>query len=135
MSHLKVIQPEGWQRPPGFSWGMSASGGRLVTVAGQLATERGAMEVKTGQSFAQQFALSLQNVADVVAAAGGQPSDVAMMRAYVRDIEAFKSSGAEIRAAWMKILGKHFPPMTMIQVVMLFDPNALVEIDALAVIQ
>jgi enamine deaminase RidA (YjgF/YER057c/UK114 family) len=135
MSHLKVIQPEGWQRPPGFSWGMSASGGRIVTVAGQLATERGAMEVKAGQSFARQFAQSLQNVADVVAAAGGQPSDVAMMRAYVRDIEAFKSSGAEIRVAWMKIFGKHFPPMTMIQVAMLFDPNALVEIDALAEIQ
>lgn len=135
MSHLKVIQPDGWQRAPGFSWGMSASGGRLVTVAGQLAVERGAMEVKQGQSFGQQFALCLSNVSDVVVAAGGQPGDIAMMRAYVRDMDAFKSSGSEIRAAWMKTLGKHFPPMTMIQVVMLFDPHALVEIDALAVIQ
>lgn len=114
---------------------MSASGGRLVTVAGQLAVEHGAMEVKQGQSFAEQFALCLSNVADVVAAAGGQPTDIAMMRAYVRDMDGFKSSSAEIRVAWMNTLGKHFPPMTMIQVVMLFDPHALVEIDALAVIQ
>ena len=135
MSHLKVIQPDGWQRAPGFSWGMSADQGRLVTIAGQLATVRGAMEVKPGQTFAEQFALSLQNVADVVAAAGGQPTDIAMMRAYVRDIEAFKAAGADIRAAWMKVLGKHFPPMTMIQVVMLFDPEAMVEIDAFAVIK
>lgn len=135
MSHLQVIQPEGWQRAPGFSWGMSASGGRLVTVAGQLASERGSIEVKPGLSFAAQFGMCLQNVADVVAAAGGKPTDIAMMRAYVRDMATFKSSGAAIREAWMKSLGKHFPPMTMIQVMMLFDPNALVEIDALAVVQ
>ncbi len=135
MSHLQVIQPDGWKRAPGFSWGMAASGGRLVTVAGQLATARGELEVPAGLSFAAQFAICLQNVVDVVAAAGGKPTDIAMMRAYVRDMQAFKDSGAEIRDAWLRTLGKHYPPMTMIQVVMLFDSKALVEIDALAVIQ
>jgi enamine deaminase RidA (YjgF/YER057c/UK114 family) len=50
-------------------------------------------------------------------------------------MDAFKRGGSEIRDAWLKTLGKHYPPMTMIQVMMLFDPNALVEIDAFAVIQ
>lgn len=135
MSHLSVIQPEGWQRGPGFSWGMSASAGRLVTVAGQLATTGGGIAVSSDLSFAKQFAMCLQNVVDVVAAAGGKPTDIAMMRAYVRDMQAFKNDGGEIRAAWLKILGKHFPPMTMVEISMLFDPNALVEIDAFAVIQ
>ena len=135
MSHLRVIQPEGWKRPPGFSWGMSASQGRLVTVAGQLATVGGSIEVEPGLSFTDQFELCLKNVATVGAAAGGQPEDIAMMRAYVRDMQAFKEGGPAIREAWLKILGKHYPPMTMLQVQMLFDPNALVEIDAFAVVQ
>lgn len=135
MSHLSVVLPDGWERPPGFSWGMSASQGKIVTVAGQLATERGGMAVQPGQSFATQFAQCLRNVSDVVAAAGGKPTDIAMMRAYVRDMQAFKMSGNEIKAAWQGILGRHFPPMTMIQVAMLFDENAVVEVDALAIIQ
>lgn len=134
MSNLKVVHPDGWKRAPGLSWGMSATAGRIVTVAGQLATTNGGMEVPAGLDFASQYRIALQNVVDVVAAAGGKPTDIAMMRAYVRDIEAFKRGGDDIRAAWMSTIGKHFPPMTMVQVVMLFDPNALIEIDAVAII-
>lgn len=134
MSQLKVIQPDGWQRPPGLSWGMSGPAGRIVTVAGQLATVNGAMNVVPGLDFVSQYKQALRNVVDVVAAAGGAPTDIAMMRAYVRDIEAFKQGGAGLRDAWMATIGKHFPPMTMVQVVMLFDPNALVEVDAVAII-
>lgn len=134
MAQLKVIQPEGWQRPPGLSWGMSAPAGQIVTVAGQLATVKGAMDVAPGLDFVAQYKQALQNVVDVVAAAGGSPTNIAMMRAYVRDIEAFKRGGSGLREAWMSTIGKHFPPMTMVQVVMLFDPNALVEIDAVAII-
>lgn len=133
MANLEVIQPENWQRAPGFSWGMSATG-RIVTVAGQLATENGSIEVKNGLSFTQQFAMCLKNVVSVVQAAGGTATDITMMRAYVRDMDGFKNGKDEIRGAWLEILGKHYPPMTMLQVGMLFDPNALVEIDALAVI-
>lgn len=135
MSHLKAVLPEGWARGPGFSWGMSGRGGKVLSVAGQLATEKGGVQVAAGMPFAKQFAQCLRNVVDVVAADGGKPTDIAMMRAYVRDMQAFKNSAAEIRAAWMEILGKHFPAMTMVEVTMLFDANAMVEIDALAVIQ
>ncbi|MCW5750018.1 MAG: RidA family protein [Alphaproteobacteria bacterium] len=114
---------------------MSAQGGKVLSVAGQLATEKGGVEVPKGMPFAKQFAQCLRNVVDVVAADGGKPTDIAMMRAYVRDIQAFKDSAAEIRTAWMEILGKHFPAMTMVEVTMLFDPDAMIEIDALAVIQ
>ena len=135
MSHIKAILPDGWARGPGCSWGMSANAGRLVTIAGQLATEKGGIAVEAGMPFVKQFGMALRNVADVVRAAGGQPTDIVMLRAYVRDMNAFKSSPAEIREIWMATLGKHFPAMTMIGVTMLFDPNALVEIDGLAVIQ
>jgi enamine deaminase RidA (YjgF/YER057c/UK114 family) len=135
MSDIKAILPEGWARGPGFSWGMSAGSGRLVTIAGQLATEKGGIPVDPAMPFVKQFGLALRNVADVVRAAGGKPTNIMMLRAYVRDMNAFKGSPAEIREAWLAALGKHFPAMTIIGVTMLFDPNALVEIDGLAVIQ
>ena len=135
MTHIQAILPEGWARGPGFSWGMSADAGRLITIAGQLATENGGVAVEPGMPFVKQFGLALRNVADVVRAAGGKPTDIMMLRAYVRDMDAFKSNPREIREVWMVTLGKHFPAMTMIGVTMLFDPNALVEIDGLAVIQ
>ena len=135
MSGIKAILPDGWARGPGFSWGMSVRGGRLVTIAGQLATEKGGIAVDPQMAFVKQFGLALRNVADVVRAAGGKPADIVMLRAYVRDMSAFKNSPAEIREVWLATLGKHFPAMTMIGVTMLFDPNALVEIDGLAVIQ
>jgi enamine deaminase RidA (YjgF/YER057c/UK114 family) len=135
MSGIEAILPEGWARGPGFSWGMSVSGGRLVTIAGQLATEKGGVAVDPAMPFVKQFGLALRNVADVVRAAGGKPTHIMMLRAYVRDMNAFKSHPGEIREAWLATLGKHYPAMTMIGVTMLFDPNALVEIDGLAVIQ
>lgn len=134
MSSVTPIQPEGWARGPGFSWGMAANSGRLLAIAGQLATQKGGVVVAPGLSFAEQFGMALQNVVDVVAAAGGKPTDLMMMRAYVRDMRAYKDGVAEIRDAWLKSIGKHFPAMTMVEVSMLFDPNALVEIDAFAVI-
>lgn len=135
MSHIEAILPEGWARGPGFSWGMSVSRGRLVTIAGQLATEKGGIAVEKGMSFVKQFGMALRNVVDVVRAASGKPTDIVMLRAYVRDMDAFKSNPGEIRQLWLSTIGKHYPSMTMIGVTMLFDPNALVEIDGLAVVQ
>jgi enamine deaminase RidA (YjgF/YER057c/UK114 family) len=113
---------------------MAADSGRLVTVAGQLATKDGGMMVEPGLAFSTQFAQCLRNIVAVVEAAGGSAENIAMMRAYLRDMAAFRNDTGAIRDAWREILGKHFPAMTMVEVTMLFDPNALVEIDAFAVV-
>lgn len=67
-------------------------------------------------------------------AAGGEPKQIVMLRAYVTDIEAFKSSGAAIGEAWGATLGKHFPAMTLVQVSALIDPHARVEIESEAIL-
>ena len=66
--------------------------------------------------------------------AGAEPSHIAHMTWYVTDLEAYTSAGREIGAAYVDILGKHFPSMTMVQVVGLLNPNALVEIECIAVV-
>lgn len=135
LTKLRMITPPDWARGVGFSWGSSGTGSRLLSVAGQLAVHNGSAEVEPNQSFAQQFAKCLQNVVAVVRADGGTASDIAMLRAYVRDMAAFKSSAEQIKGSWSELLGKHFPAMTLVEVSMLYDPNALVEIEAFAIIQ
>ena len=132
---LQPIIPAGWKRAKGFSYGMLARCGNILSIAGQLAVTQGAANVAQGLSLGEQFVLCLQNVVSVVRAAGGEPGDISALRAFVTDIAAFKSAQAQIGTAWREILGAHFPAMTLVEVSALFEENALVEIEATAIIQ
>jgi len=131
---MKAILPEGWKRARGYSYAVASAGGTTVRVAGQIAVRDGAGPVDANLSFGEQFDLALGNVAEVVRAAGGQPEHVALLRAYVTDTEAFEAAGAAVGAAWGRHLGKHFPAMTLVEVSRLLDSNAMVEIEAEAVL-
>ena len=131
---LQAILPDGWQRARGYSYAMASQGGRAVRVAGQIAVREGRGPVDAELDFGQQFDLALANVAAVVAAAGGAPGHIALLRAYVTDTDAFNRAGTAVAAAWGRHLGKHFPAMTLVEVSRLLDPNAMVEIEAEAVI-
>ena len=76
----------------------------------------------------------MANLVTVLKAAGGEPKNIVMLRAYVTDINEFKSSGAAIGEAWGATLGKHFPAMTLVQVSALIDPHARVEIEGEAIL-
>jgi len=114
---------------------MLARSGNILCIAGQLAVTEGAAAVAPGLSLAEQFALCLRNVVGVVRAAGGQPEDIAALRAFVTDITAFKNAQSDIGTAWRATLGAHFPAMTLVEVSALFETNALVEIEGTAIIQ
>lgn len=129
----KPILPEGWQRARGYSHGIASSGGTTVRVAGQVAQVKGAA-VEAGLDMGAQFALSLANVVSVVEAADGRAEHLVNLRAYVTDMDAFNNAGQSIGAAWADSLGRHFPAMTLVEVTKLFDANAMVEIEAEAVI-
>lgn len=134
MSEAKPILPAGWKRARGYSYAMASVGGTTVRVAGQVAIRDGQGPVDASLDFGAQFDLALGNVVAVVTAAGGEPQHVMTLRAYVTDVDAFNQAGAAVGAAWGQHLGKHFPAMTLVEVSRLLDPNAVVEIEAEAVI-
>ena len=68
---------------------------------------------------------------DIVAAAGGKPSDVTRMTWFVTDKRAYLESQAEAGKAYREVFGKHFPAMSML-VSELIEDDALVEIEATA---
>jgi enamine deaminase RidA (YjgF/YER057c/UK114 family) len=130
----RAILPEGWKRGPGFSWGMSAKSGTLVAIAGQLGAPQGSVTIERGAGFAKQFGQCLRNAVEIVQAAGGKAEDIVMLRAYVCDIQMFRSEGKLVGAEWRAVLGSHFPAMTMVQVSRLLEDDALIEVDGFAVI-
>jgi len=134
MTEQRTILPDGWPRPRGYSHAMATKGGTALRVAGQVAVREGKGQVEAGLDFGAQFALALANVATIVRAAGGEPQHIVNLRAFVTDMGAFRASGAAIAEAWRGSLGKHFPPMTVVGVTSLVDPNATVEIEAEAVV-
>lgn len=128
------VQPEGWERPRGFSHAAVASGLRTVKISGQLGKSPQQSQVSSGDDLGTQWGFAMENLVTVLKATGGEPRHLVLLRAYVTDIAEFKRSGAAIGEAWKATLGRHFPAMTLVQVSALNDPNAKVEIEGEAVL-
>jgi enamine deaminase RidA (YjgF/YER057c/UK114 family) len=128
---MKALLPPGWPRPKGYSNGISASG-RLSVTAGVVGWDE--QEKFVSDTLVGQFTQVLRNIVDILAEDGAGPEDIVRMTCYVTDIEAYRASLSEIGAAWKEIIGKHYPAMALVAVSSLVEPQALVEIEATAVV-
>jgi len=125
------VEPEGWPRPGGYSNGVRARG-ELLAIAGQIGWDDRQNLVAGG--FAAQFEQALANVASVVRAAGGGAGDLISLTIFVTDRSAYLRALPEVGAAYRRVAGNHYPAMALVMVAGLLDPDALVEIQGLAVL-
>ncbi|MEU9715398.1 RidA family protein [Streptomyces sp. NPDC047976] len=116
----------------GFSHAVSATGSRIVFLAGQTALD-GAGKV-VGDSLPEQFERALANLLTALAAAGGHPSDLARVTVYAVDVEAYRAHAAELGRIWHRLAGRDYPAMAVIGVVRLWDTEARLELDGIAVL-
>jgi enamine deaminase RidA (YjgF/YER057c/UK114 family) len=130
MSGLRILQPPGWPRPRGYANGMVGSG-RLVFVAGQIGWDATG---RFADGLAAQVEQALRNIVTVLAEAGAGPSDVARLTWYVVDAEDYTRSLRAVGEAYGRVLGRHFPTMSVVQVGRLVEAAALVEIEATALV-
>ena len=126
----RAILPEGWPVPRGYANGMVAQGRVLVTGGLVGWDEQGAF----AKGFLPQIRQTLLNIKAVVEAGGGRIEDIVRLTWYVTDIEAYRTSLKELGPVYREALGRHFPAMAVVQVVSLVEPDAMVEIEATAVI-
>src|SRR6266567_94453 len=107
---MKIINPEGWTRPSGYSNGVVE--GQLLFLSGQVGwDESGSFSA----DLVEQIRGALQNVRAVVEAAGARPEQIVRLTWYVTDRQAYKSRRAEIGAAYRDIIGRHFPAMSIVE--------------------
>jgi enamine deaminase RidA (YjgF/YER057c/UK114 family) len=131
----QVVQPKGWPRPRGYANGM-ISAGRLLAIGGQIGAKPAGpgSEALLQRGFLAQLAQTLENLVSVVGAAGGQPTDIISMTIFVTELRQYLASTDEIRGVWKKSFGNHYPAMALVEVKGLIDPDALIEIQAMAVL-
>jgi enamine deaminase RidA (YjgF/YER057c/UK114 family) len=124
-----VVQPDHFPTPRGYANGVLTHGRTLYT-GGQIGWELdGSFKEK---EIAGQFGRALDHVVDIVCAAGGRPEYIVSMTIFVTDVQAYRGNATAIGHEWRKRLGKHFPAMALVGVTELVEPNALVEIQAIA---
>ncbi len=128
-THIKRIQPEHFPPARGYSNGVVCTG-RTLYVAGQIGWDTNCNFPSS--ETAGQFAVALQNVVDVVRAAGGGPEHIVKMTVYATDVQAYRESLVELGAQWRAIMGRQYPAMALVGVTELVEPRALVEIEAVA---
>jgi enamine deaminase RidA (YjgF/YER057c/UK114 family) len=127
----QILQPAQWPRPKGFSHGMAARG-RLLFVAGQVGWD------STGRfasaRLADQVKVALENIVTVLAEAGARPEHVTRLVWYITSREEYYADLPAIGTNYRAVMGRHFPTMSVVQVVALMEAAAKVEIEATGVI-
>lgn len=127
----ETIQPKHWAPPKGYANGVVATG-RQLFIAGQIGwNAKGEFE---NDDFVAQVEQALKNIVEVLAAAGGKPSDLVRINWYVTDKAEYVARQREIGEAYRRVIGRNFPAMTLLVVAGLLEPRAKVEIEATAVL-
>jgi len=125
------LHPATWKAPKGYANGMLAEG-RFVILGGQIGWNAN-QEFET-DDFVAQVEQTLRNVVAILAEAGAAPEHLVRLTWYVVDKSVYLQRLSEVGAAYRRVLGKHFPAMTMVQVADLIEDRAQVEIEATAVL-
>ncbi|MEV7413737.1 RidA family protein [Streptomyces sp. NPDC089919] len=129
---LERVNPPGLSPATGFSHAVVATGGRLVMLAGQTALD-GAGKV-VGDTLPAQFETALTNLLAALHAAGGTPDRLARVTVYAVDVADYRAHAPELGRIWRRLAGRDYPAMAVIGTVRLWDEEALVELDGIAVL-
>ena len=129
---MNVLLPEGWAPPIGYANGIEVDAGRIVFIAGQVGWN--AQQVFESEEIAPQFEQALKNLLAILAVAGGKPENVCRITAFCCDKPAYLAVRRELGAIWRRLMGTHYPVMSMIFVADLLDNPGKIELEATAVL-
>jgi enamine deaminase RidA (YjgF/YER057c/UK114 family) len=128
----EIVNPPGLAPPVGFAHAVVARPGRTVYLGGQTAHRADGVLPEGG--LVEQFDAALANLVRVLDAAGAAPEDLVSIHVYVVDAADYRARLKPLGAAYRRHLGRHYPAMALFEIRSLFDPSALVELVAVAVI-
>ena len=129
---MRILLPDGWAAPIGYANGVVADAGALVFIAGQVGWD--AEQRFASEAIAPQFEQALANVLAVLREAGGEPHHLCRITAYCCDRAGYLAARRELGAVWRRLVGSHYPAMSMVFVSDLLDSPAKIELEATAVV-
>ena len=126
----KVIQPKSLSDPrPRYSQGILATGGKLLFIAGQTASDKDGNVVGKGNIEAQTRQV-FKNLTAVLEEAGGSLDNLVMTTTYITDRE-YREGYNRVRMQYYK---KNAPTSTLVIITGLANPDYLIEINGVAVL-
>jgi enamine deaminase RidA (YjgF/YER057c/UK114 family) len=128
----KVLSPKGWAPPRGYANGVVVSG-RIVALAGQIGWNPATTTFET-DDFVAQVRQALENVAMLLSEADAEPRHLVRLTWFITDRAAYLSAQREIGLVYRELMGRHYPPMSVVVVTGLIEERAMVEIEATAVV-
>ena len=129
-----IINPPTLARPTGFSHGIVTTGGRLLFLAGQTGSDAEGHITAPGNLVAQ-YEQIMRNLQVVVASAGGAMQDITKLNIFVRDRDDYLAHLKPLGQVHRAFFGAYYPAMALFEISRLFQDDALVEIEGLAVIE
>lgn len=129
---MKILLPDGWPRPNGYSNGIAVDAGRLVFIAGVVGWDSNG--VFQSEDLVEQLRQVLLNTRDIMAEGGASPADLARMTWYITDKQEYLSQLREIGAVYRDVMGKNYPAMSCVQVAGLIEDKARIEIETTCVV-
>ncbi len=133
---IELLNPDGLAEPETHWQVAVATGSRLVFLSGQVA--RGATGEPVGRGdLAAQVVQAYLNVATALGAVGGSFDDIAKLTLYVVGWSADRMDalGAGVERAAARLGVDPLKPTTLIPVTALAEPDLLVEVDVVAVLE
>ncbi|MGL5734347.1 MAG: RidA family protein [Beijerinckiaceae bacterium] len=127
----RTLQPEGWLPAKGYANGVVATG-RQIYLAGQIGWN--AQQQFESDDFVVQFETALRNIAALLQEAGAGPEHLVRMTWFITDKAAYVARLREIGQAYRAVMGRNYPPMSVVEVKALIEDRAQVEIEATAVV-
>jgi len=129
----RIVNPKSLAPPSGFSHGILVEGGRLLFLAGQTGSDA-AGRIEAPRDLVRQFDRALGNLEEVLRDAGGTLADVVKLNVFVRSRNDYVAKLKPLGKAFRGRFAGHYPAMALFEVSALFQTDALVELEGIAVL-
>ncbi|MFM1870807.1 MAG: hypothetical protein RL398_229 [Planctomycetota bacterium] len=129
----RPINPDDLAAPVGFAhaWLVEHGEQKTLYLAGQCGYDRGGV-VETVGDLVAQLDKALANIGCILRDAEMSFEDVVQLNFYVTSRDDYATARKSFGKVWRRHCGKHYPGMALFQVVSLFDPQALIEVQGIA---
>lgn len=127
----REINPTPWLQGFNLNHGIEVTGAqRTLYLSGQTSNAADGSPMHAGDLVAQ-FGLAWANLKDALAASDMAPSNIVRLNMYTTDVEAFMAAAEQLIPIFAADGCR--PVATLLQVVRLFEPELMIELEATAV--
>lgn len=127
----EILHPKNWKPAQGYANGIKARG-TMIFLGGQVGWDEN--QQFHSDDFVAQSERALENIVAILAEAGAGPEHLVRLTWFVTSRQAYLASRKALGAVYQRVIGAHYPAMSLVEVSGLLEARAIVEIEATAVI-